>query len=298
MNQPTSAVTRAADGGGRDRRQPAGPSVASQTNGALHARGRGGDAPRARRGARLRHVGAAAAVRRPRRRGSGAGRTRDGRSDARIADARISASRDSARRGADRHAGLSARSTLARIGAEPREHGLARGAQRLGDAAALARHGLELGRAGGIERRVQARDRQRRHHVALVPLEHPRQARDLRGVQADAGEVRERVGLRVAIRLLARRVRIGHEHEAVEPLQHGAPRQPVVGLPGHGVEVKARVKAVHLAQIHGAGSRRTACARDRSRSRPAVRDAPAAAGRAASGDWWSCPRGRGPRRRS
>ncbi len=63
--------------------------------------------------------------------------------------------------------------------------------------------------------------------------------------------MRLEIGERLRVGLLARRMRVGDEDQAVGTLQDGAPREPVVDLAGHRVEVEAGEEAVHLAEVDG-----------------------------------------------
>ena len=137
------------------------------------------------------------------------------------------------------------------LGREPRQHRLADGLQGLVHAAPLARHRFEFLRALGVEERPEPLDRERTFGVTLVVLVDARQPADLRGAKPDAREVLIEVGQRLAVRELARGVRVGHEHHAVHPLEHRPARQPVVDLPRDGIKVEPGGEAVDLAELEG-----------------------------------------------
>src|SRR5262245_2889350 len=155
--------------------------------------------------------------------------------------------------------GVGSRGARARFGsllgggrytAEPGEHGLTPGLERLTHAAALGGDRFELRGAERVERRVQALERERRPEVALVVLEDPRDAGTLRRSVPERCELLLEVVERIAVGALARRVRVGHEHDPIRPGEYRAPRQPVVDLPRDGIEVEAGGEAVHLPEVH------------------------------------------------
>jgi hypothetical protein len=133
-------------------------------------------------------------------------------------------------------------------GPDPRDDLFRDAFQRLEHADPVQGRRLELGEAPlGVQVAVQLFDRQRVADVALVVLEHQRHV-GARG-QAQLAQVLRHVVERLEVRVEHGGLRVGHEHDAVDALQHQLAGGVVEDLAGHRVELEPHLHPADHADV-------------------------------------------------
>jgi hypothetical protein len=105
-----------------------------------------------------------------------------------------------------------------------------------------------------VEHRLELVERRGVGQVALVVLH---DERELRQVVAVLRQVVVQVLHALHVRLRAVELRVGDEHHAVDAAQDEAAAGVVVHLPGHGVQVEARLEAADRPRSTGRKSKKS-----------------------------------------
>ena len=119
--------------------------------------------------------------------------------------------------------------------------------KRLQHARAFDRNRLKIRQFPRIQIGVQIVNRKHIFHIAFVIFIHHRQA----GKQdiIAAFQIVLKVFKTDGIGLAARPLRIRHEHNRINPLQHGFAGVVIFYLPRHGIDLKAQFEIIDLADI-------------------------------------------------
>jgi hypothetical protein len=133
-------------------------------------------------------------------------------------------------------------------GHEALEHRVARGHERLQNPGAFAGHRRDRLARRQAEPSLHRGLGEGPRHVPLVQLDDDRN----RGrIEIVGAQVLAEVLPAGAIVVLACRIGVGDEHDAVGPGEHDAPRRVVAHLAGHGVQLDADLVPEHVAQLEG-----------------------------------------------